>query len=396
MSNIKKITETLEIAKTVLEQSIQADVEFGKAVELESQHSVLRVPIIQGQGLPESIVIKRVPEDIEYGAQKRVLSEWAGLEFLSKVANSKQFAPRFLGGNAEKLLIVSEDMGNVPTLNRILHEADSASARQALVDYGIFLGTLQSATYGRETEFKQIQTRLNAEVPPTDSSIDLRDLLEQFREAFGPVTTNYDGLEKEIINASVAMHNEQIFWTFQHHDAGPHNILATESGLRFIDFELAQYGNAFLDMTALRLAFPPFSHGYLLPKEIVIEYENNYRETLSKVIPKILDDSLYALTLEQACAQWIGSKVTSFGGLFYPIIVCNNLDSLPHPEMAKKIPEIRGLCYTWMTAYLQWFGENPLLPHLRDTLQQIVDEIKQRNNEVEAAGMYRAFVSSPH
>ena len=392
---MSKITETLELAKTVLEQNTQADVEFGEAVELESQHTVLRVPIIQGQGLPESIVIKRVPEDIEYGAQKRALSEWAGLEFLAKVANSRQFAPRFLGGNAGKLLIVLEDMGNVPTLNRILHESDSASARQALVDYGIFLGTLQGVTYGHETEFKQIQSQLNAEVPPSDSSIDLRGLLEQFREAFGPVTADYAGLEKEIINASAAMHDEQIFRTFQHHDAGPHNVLVTESGLRFIDFELAQYGNAFLDMTALRLAFPPFSQGHFLPKAVVIDYENSYRETLSKVIPEILDDSLYSLTLEQACAKWIGSKVTSFGGLFYPIIVCNELDKLPHPEMAKKIPEIRSLCHTWITAYLQWFGEKPLLPHTRDTLQQIVDEIKQRNHEVEAAGMYGAFVSYP-
>ena len=79
--------------------------------------------IEQGEGLPASVVIKQIPEEARFGAKQRAMSEWAGLEFAGAIAGSAKFAPRFLGGDAEKRLIILEDLGEAQSLDHILRHA---------------------------------------------------------------------------------------------------------------------------------------------------------------------------------------------------------------------------------------------------------------------------------
>jgi hypothetical protein len=381
-------SETLAQARDIL----GAEVQFGDVQQLDSQHTVLRVAITQGVDLPASVIIKQLPEDARFGAYRRVMSEWAGLEFANMIASDIPFAPRFLAGDTASLMVILEDLGDVQSLDTVLHQEDRTVARQALIDYGTFLGTLHRAGKGRDAEFKAIQTRLDVTAPPNDSSLDLRGMLDRFRESFAPMTANLDALEAEAVSASAAMHDANSFRTFQHHDAGPHNILVTPAGLRFVDYEFAQYDNALLDMTAVRLAFPPFGKGYLLPQDVVLAYEQAYRVAVFSAIPAVMDEQIYQLTLEQACAKWLLTKV--LGRLFYPVLVCNELDKLSNPDAAAQIPESRNMVYTWLVAYVQWYGDKAQLPYTRDVMQRIVNDMKRYNPEVEAARLYGAFVTN--
>ena len=393
MNENKATTSALEAAQAVLESRVRRSISFGRVERLDSPHTVLRAVVHGGEGLPESIVIKQLPPEARFGARKRAMSEWAGLEFSGAIAGAVEFAPRFLGGDADKLLIILEDLGDAPSLDHILRHGDRAAARQTLLDYGDFLGEFHGAAAGRELVFMSIQQRLKAETPPNDSSIDIRDRLAQFRAAFSPLNVRLDAVQDEITAASAAMHDAHPYRTFQHHDAGPHNILVTEKGLRLVDFEFAQFDNALLDMTAVRLAFPPFGKGRLLPAEAIEGFENSYRQAVSRAIPEMAEDEFYQLTVEQACVQWIVSKTAGLGESLYPVLVRNDLGENPDPGRIERVKEHRNLCFMWITAYLHWFGNRARLPHTRDAIRRLADEIQEWNPLVEDAGMYGAFAS---
>jgi hypothetical protein len=46
-----------------------------------------------------------------------------------------------------------------------------------------------------------------------------------------------------------------------------------------------------------------------------------------------------------------------------------------------------------MTTYLQWFRKSARLPHTRDAIRRLYDEIKRWNPEIESDGVYGAFAS---
>lgn len=358
-------------------------------IALDSQFTVLRVPVIEGNHLPESIVIKQIPEDARFGADARFRSEWAGLEFANQIATNTQFAPQIIAGDVQERIIILEDLGDVQNLNNQLHE-QTIDGTHLLRQYGTFLGTMHAASIGRQAEFEVIQKRLNADVPPNDSSRDLREMLDKVHEAFDPNPHMSKVFIEEIVQASAIVHDESALFAFNHHDAGPHNILLTDNSLRFVDFEFSTYSHAFMDMTAVHLAFPPFSMGHPIPKIAIKAYETAYRDALSEATATISDD-VFDLMIEQCCAKWIVTKFLGLGSKMYPVFVNNQLEQLSNPAIAEQIPMIRKYSMTWLSCYFDYFSDNPKLTATYAVLQSLYEETMQNNDTIVFADAYEAF-----
>lgn len=382
----------LTSAATLLREKTGTAVTFGEPEALPSPHTVLRVPVQDHPTLPERVIIKQVAPDAPFGARQRALSEYAGLEFANRLGDAPPFAPRFLGGDADAPLVVMEDMGDVPLLDHILHHASKAIARQTLISFGTFQGQMHATAFGREAEFRAIQTRLGTEAPNNDSTYDLRTVLDKFRATYEPVTSNLAAVEAEIVAISAALHDDPRYRSFKHYDAGPHNVLVTGDGLRFVDFEFSQYGNIIVDMTAVHLAFPPFGKGFLLPRDAVHAYEAAFRTAVAPAVPAIADDAAFRLAVEQACVQWLACKTALIGARFYPVIIENKLELVDEPREVERLPLLRHLGLTWLTTYLDWYGEDEVnYPYLRNTFRDVAALLRRYHPDVAAAGLYGAF-----
>jgi thiamine kinase-like enzyme len=384
------MSKLLDTTKHLLEEQFHTAIEFGESAELDSQFTVLRLPLI-ADGLPDSIIIKQIPEDARFGASNRLLSEWAALEFMNHLEG--EFAPRLILGNLDSLILITEDLGAVPSLQDILSEGQADQAHAHLIAYGRFLGQLQAASFGREEEFRAIQSRLGAETPPNDSSLDLRPLKEAMSRSFAQAKWNdSEKLIEEALHLSNAMHDDSPLRVFTHHDAGPNNILLTGQGTRFVDFEFSRYEHALLDMTALRLAFPPFSHGRRIPQETVLAYEKAYRESAVQKMPSLLDDSIYSKALELASAKWLLTKIVGAGDLFYPLIVCNDWSYATPDAKPERLVYNRRMNYTWLWTYLESFPNAQYLPATYRFLSTIAETMRRHNPELEPFEYYKAFL----
>jgi hypothetical protein len=73
------------------------------------------------------------------------------------------------------------------------------------------------------------------------------------------------------------------------------------------------------------------------------------------------------------------------------VLVRNDLGEDPDPARIGRVQVQRSLCFTWITAYLDWFGDQARLPYTRDVIRRLAAEIREWNPSVEAAGLYGAF-----
>jgi hypothetical protein len=252
---------------------------------------------------------------------------------------------------------------------------------------------MQAESFGREAYFLDIQNRLGAETPLNDSSVDLRQRPEAVRRCLA--LTKWDkpeDLQAEIWQVSEAMHDASPLRVFTHHDAGPHNILLTAQGIRFVDFEFSRYEHALLDMTALRLAFPPFTHGRRIPMETVLDYESSYRHAASVGMPALLDDKFYAQALELASAKWLITKLVGFfTETYYPLIVCNDWSNAPENTDVENIRQNRHAIYTWLWTYLEGFPDNQYLPISYRFFSRTAQTMHKHNPNLLALEYYKAF-----
>lgn len=382
------MNELIARAKVLLEEHFATNIEFGEPETLDSQFTVLRVPI-SANNLPNSIIIKQLPDKARFGGLNRLLAEYVALEFLQSLAG--EFAARPLLLDNESLMLISEDLGLVPSLLDVLNGANPELASEKLIQYGHFLGQLQAASFGHEDDFRAIQQRLGSVTPPNDSSLDLRLRKDLSQSLISAKCADETLLTAEIWRISETMHDDSPFRVFTHHDAGPHNILLTERGIRFVDWEFSRYEHALLDMTAVRLAFPPFGGGQRIPQDVLLAYENAYRESASTAIPALLDEKLYAEHLELACAKWLLTKIIGNGEIFYPLIVCNDLSYAPEKLSPDSLTYHRRMIYTWLWTYLESFPSKQALPESYRFLDKIAADMRQFNPGLEPFDYFQAF-----
>ena len=87
-------------------------------------------------------------------------------------------------------------------------------------------------------------------------------------------------------------------------DICPDNNLLTTGGVRFVDFESAEFHSVFLDAAYLRMPFSTCWCVFRLPERIGRAAENAYRELLCQVFPDLSSDERWQAGVRHAMAAW--------------------------------------------------------------------------------------------
>ena len=143
-------------------------------------------------------------------------------------------------------------------------------------------------------------------------------------------------------------------------DICPDNNLLTPSGVRFIDFESAEFHQVYLDAAYLRMPFSTCWCVFRLPGPVAETAENAYRNLVAGVFPALADDATWRAGVRRAAAAWTLHAMTY---LLRPSLTADastNPDRAPAPS-ARQLLRYR---WQWLAGELDAGDDLPALAEL--------------------------------
>jgi hypothetical protein len=310
-----------------------------------------------------TVVVKRYPQTAD-GAES-LTAEAAGLAFTSGAG----VGPDLLAADAAARLIVMTDLGDAPSLADLLLGGTAGQARAALLDWAQACGQLAARTAGRRRELAHLRASYPAAGPAGQAAGNSADhwLQRRLQEVPGllaglgmPVPA---GLAEDL-DAIAGLVRPGGTEVFSPGDICPDNNLVTTAGVRFLDYESAEFHSVFLDAAYLRMPFSSCWCVFQLPPELASAAEVAYRAEVSHAFPELADDQSWQAGIRLAMAAWTLHAMT------YLLDRSIAADAPMHTDV-RPVPTARQLLrYRWrrLSDELRPAGELPAVTALADSL----------------------------
>jgi hypothetical protein len=316
-----------------------------------------RVPAGAGRGIGDTVVVKSYPMN-EEGAEGYA-AEAAGLEFTT----GSDTGPDLLAADPSERLIVMTDLGDAPSLADLLLGSSAGPARAGLLDWAVASGALAARTAGRDREFAAMltdyQTGLGVH-PPTGPQAHRHWLLRRIWEI--PALLDElavaapAGLADDLAAVATLLETAE-YLVFSPGDICPDNNLMTAGGVRFIDFESAEFHSVYLDAAYLRMPFSTCWCVFRIPAGLAAEAEAVYRGRVAGVWPGLADDVSWQRGVRLAMAAWTLHAMT------YLLARSMAHDGSLNPRASRAPMARQILRYRWqvLLAELEQAGELPAI-----------------------------------
>jgi len=256
--------------------------------------------------LGESVIVKRGRGAGEFRSEAAMMqNEIAALRFLT--ANELPFGPRFITCDIEAGIVVMEDLGDGPSLEDLLFDDDPRAAIDGLVAFGTALGELHAATAGHADAFLTAQGQQGSgwigseAVGPMGTSY--RSSWEALRTSIGahPGLPQPRDVRPDIDAMLLTLAPTAPYLAMTNGDPCPANTRFASGVLRFLDFEMATFHHALLDLTALHMPFPACPCWSLMPDDAAAPAIQAWRDAFVRHHPGVLDDEEYFAGVAAAC-----------------------------------------------------------------------------------------------
>jgi hypothetical protein len=307
------VTDPVAAASAALGAVLAGPVSLGGS----ARSAVLRCQSSRGG----TVVVKSYPHTGE--GRLGYVTEAAGLEFTAGL----RVGPELLAADPAEQVIVMSDLGDAPSLADLLLGRSQADAAAGLLDWVRACADLAVTTAGREQAFADLVARHGAGQQPSapdsggegwhDGAADGISRWIGQRLRLGAIPRLLDalglevpaGLRRELAGIAANLLSGQ--WeVFSPGDICPDNNLLTGQGLRFIDFESAEFHSAFLDAAYLRMPFSSCWCVFRLPHGLASQAESLFRGRVCEVHPELSDDKIWAAGLRAAMVTWTMHSMT--------------------------------------------------------------------------------------
>ncbi len=253
-------------------------------------------------------------------------AEAAGLEFTTGTG----VGPDLLAADPASRLIVMRDLGDAPSLADLLLGSSPAAAVQALLAWTRACATLAVGTVALAGEFARVRARHAGEPIPAGGNAAGANaagasaegvsaegeghwLARRIREV--PALLDRlsvqapAGLADEVA-AVASLLAEEEFGVFSPGDLCPDNNLITGDGVRFIDFEYAEYHSAFLDAAYFSMPFSTCWCVFRLPAGMARQAQATYRDQIATAFPVLASDDVWLPGVRRATTAWVLHALT--------------------------------------------------------------------------------------
>lgn len=303
-------------------------------------------------------MLKCYPADDEGTAS--FAAEAAGLEFTTGTGA----APDLLAVDPAERLIVMTDLGDSPSLADLLLATSPGPARQGFLSWARACGELAVRTVGRRPEFDALLAKYGAR--PASG---VRDWLPRRIGEIPGLLTSLSFAAPARLGDDLALLTEHVmsgrFEVFSPGDICPDNNLLTGGGIRFVDFESADFHSVFLDAAYLRMPFSTCWCVFALPGGLAAEAEAAYRELVSGVIGELADDEIWSRGLALASAAWTLHAMT------YLLDRSVEADASMNPEASQAPTKRQLIRHRWRTLADE-LDRAAELPAVRGLLDQLL------------------------
>lgn len=382
------------VAEQALSNSLNYQIKF-QSIEPISQpgrwNLLLRCHIAARDGLPQSVILKKVeadpydPANLADSNTKRFFNDWVGTQFLNTISCQAAHRPVLYGGDRRLGFLLLEDIPHHSTLVEPLLGSDPVHAQTLLLQYARCLGQLHSNTVGYSSIYDRLfKTVSGHNKPPPRVNYD---------EAIAQIHRWLDFLEISI-EPNFSQDLAHIFDTvthpgpysaYVHADACPDNILHTGKTVRLIDFEFGNFGHALIDAVFGRMMFPSCWCANRLPREIIMQMESTYRSELIQGCSAAEDDELFEGSLVNACGYWLLSN-------FF-----RHLDTAleqERPYGPNGVATVRQHILGRLEAFISTSMEFGRLSGLRGTASRLLDKLSHQWQDTPSMPLYPAFQRS--
>ena len=112
------------------------------------------------------------------------------------------------------------------------------------------------------------------------------------------------GAKMEMKTVAAFIAAPEPFLAYTHGDPIPMNALPVGDERKLFDFEFGEFRHALRDGIYGRVCFPTWYHINRMPNDVVEKMEIAYRAELAKGCPEAADDTLFFVSVVEACAYW--------------------------------------------------------------------------------------------
>lgn len=309
------------IAEKHLTEAWGGPVRLSDPETLQERAHVVRCMVSEAPGeAPTSVILKgpRLRDGQHYDPEaadptapaQDLFDDWAGLQFLSQVAEAELIAPRFYAGDRALGFFLMEDLGEGPSPADVLLGDEAATAETTLLEIMQRLGQLHAHTIGWRENYEQLRAQLGPyQVDPeryARLAANFRETLEKLAVPLRPSAA------ADLDRVSAALGDPGPFLAFTHNDPCPDNWRRAADGrLRLFDFERGQFQQALLDGVYGTFHFPTCWCVGRLPARLVAQMEATYRAELIRGCPAAAEEQLFRPAVVEACAFWMLKWATS-------------------------------------------------------------------------------------
>ena len=308
------LPEVKPVAERVLSKLWRCKIALGQGEGLggSDRSNVYRFPVLTGPSeRPENVVVKQAGERTNEsydlngseGPAWRLFNEWAGLQFLTELADTESSTPRFYGGDRTAGIIILEDLGQGTQLDHLLLGDDSRAAEQGLMCMMTALGRMHALTIGHRSTFEQLRDQLG----PRGKRESPEDIVARQKQEFLKLIDRVNVMVRSELDIDFKtlegfLNPESPFMAFSHHDPCPDNCLLVGQDMKLLDFEFSGFRHALLDGVYGRIHFPTCWCVNRLPVGVYQQMEQVYRRELVQGCPEARDDEVFNQVLVEACA----------------------------------------------------------------------------------------------
>jgi hypothetical protein len=226
--------------------------------------------------------------------------------FLSAVGSTR--APRFIAGDATIGILITEDLGNDPSLLDLLLGDDAVAARQGLLAFARGLGTLHAQTVGYESAYAEQRAPLGPAEPDVADAAVRFHITESWQHVQDAVARlrlpRPRGVDQDIAAVVHTFAVPGTYLALSSGDPSPVNCKIARDTVRFFDFEGATFRHALIDASVLRYLYPTGAPPWRLPRDLADPIERAYREAIGPACPDALDDANFEVGMAAASAAW--------------------------------------------------------------------------------------------
>ena len=304
-----------------------------------------------------SVVVKAYPQT--RAGRRGCAAEAAGLEFSSTLPSGGS-GPRLLGLDREIPLVVMSDLGSAPSLADLLLGSSQSAAVRAWLDWSVACGRLAAASAGCQDQFLRIRGQYGG----APDSRWLSDCVLKTADLVVPLGIDVPaGLAADL--ADVVAGWEHGYQVFSPGDICPDNNLVTAAGIRFVDFESAEFHSVFLDAAYLRMPFSTCWCVLRMPPGLAAAGESAYRREVVTAFPDLASDAAWEAGALRASAAW------TIHAMSYLLDRAVSGDASMNDDVAAAPGRRQLLRYRWQTLGDQ-LGAAGALPALAELMRRLL------------------------